>query len=113
MNISTQVFPGELNRIAGSLKTTVSRSRIAGEIIKQFFDAKQLCGTQQLIDEYKNYSLVLGKKIDFTKNGEAYTGIATDVNIEGNLIVDLENSETITLKSGEVSLRSENFAGTI
>ncbi len=110
LNISTEVFPGELNTIAGSLNTTVSRSLIAGEIIKEFYRLIPLCGSQQLIDEYKHLSLVLGKKISFTKDGETYSGIATDINIEGNLIVSLENGENITLKSGEVSLRSETFA---
>ena len=109
LNISTEVFPGELKSIAGSLNTNVSRSIIAGEIIKEFFNLMPQCGGQELIDEYKSLSLILGKKISFTKNGETYFGIATDINIEGNLIVTLDNQETVILKSGEVSLRSETF----
>ncbi len=109
LNISTEVFPGELNTIAGSLNTSVSRNVIAGEIIKEFYRLMPLCGKQELIDEYKSHSLVLGKQISFTRNGETYFGIATDINIEGNLIVNLESGETVTLKSGEVSLGSKNF----
>lgn len=110
INISTKVFPGELNSIAGSLNTSVSRSIIAGEIIKEFYNLMPQCGNQELIDEYKKLSMILGKKISFTKNGETYFGIATDINMEGNLIVILENNETVTLKSGEISLGSKNFA---
>lgn len=109
INISTEVFPGELSQIAGSLKTDVDRNIIAGEILNQFFKTKKACGSPSLIDEYKFYSLVLNKKISFTQNGEIFHGTATDINIEGNLIVTLENSETVTLKSGEISLGSKNF----
>lgn len=109
LNISTEVFPGELKSIAGSLDTNISRSIIAGEIIKEFYRLIPLCGSQELIDEYKHLSLIFGKKISFTKDGETYSGIATDINIEGNLIVTLDTQETIILKSGEVSLRSGTF----
>ncbi len=109
LNISTEVFPGELSSIAGSLGGNINRSIIAGEIIKEFYRLIPLCGGRELIDEYKELSLVLGKKITFTKEGREYSGIATDINIEGNLIVSLENSETVTLKSGEISLGSSNF----
>ncbi len=109
LNISTEVFPGELKSIAGSLNTTVNRNVIAGEIINQLNTLRPLCGTQALIDEYKSFSLVLGKKINFTQNGETYHGTAIDINIEGNLIVRLDTQETVVLKSGEISLGSQNF----
>lgn len=109
LNISTEVFPGELKSIAGSLNTAVNRNIIAGEIINQFHSLRSLCGTQELIDEYKSLSLILGKKISFTKNGKTYHGTAIDINIEGNLVVCLETNESIVLKSGEISLGSQNF----
>lgn len=109
LNVTTEVFPGELQSIAASLGDNIDRNIIAGEIIKEFNHLRPQCGTQKLIDEYKTYSLVLGKKIDFTHNDEVCTGIASDINIEGNLIVTLDNGRTVTLKSGEVSLRSSAF----
>lgn len=109
LNISTQSFPGELNKIAGSINQVINRSFVAAEIIKAFNQAIEICNSDQLIEEYKSYSMVLGKKISFTINDKTYEGIATDINIEGNLIVCLENGDIITLKSGEVSLESSNF----
>lgn len=109
INVSTQNFPPELSNVAGSLGENVDRSLIAGKIIAEFHHLQALCGSKELINEYKSRSLVLGKKIDFTKEGKIYTGIATDINNEGNLIVKLENGEIITLKSGEISLNSRNF----
>ncbi len=110
INISTQNFPAELSAIAGSLGDDINRSVIAGSVIAEFIHMQSLCGSHELINEYKSRSLVLDKKIDFTKDGKTYSGIATDINIEGNLVVELENGESITLKSGEISLHSENFS---
>lgn len=109
INVSTENFPAELNDIAGSLGDNIDRNLIAGKLIVEFNRLQTLCGSSELIDEYKKRSLVLGKKIDFTKDGETYTGIATDINIEGNLIVTLEDGKNVTLKSGEISLSSKNF----
>ncbi len=109
INISTQNFPPELSKIAGSLGENINRNLVAGKIIDEFINLQPLCGSNELIDEYKSRSLVLGKKIDFTKDGEIYTGIATDINNEGNLIINLENNKTEILKSGEISLSSKNF----
>ena len=112
LNVSTapELFPGKLSDIAGSLfSKNISRSKIAAEIINEFEKIILSDNVETLIEEYKRYSLILGKKISFTKNGETFTGIAVDINIEGNLVVGFENGETLALKSGEVSLGSENF----
>ncbi len=112
LNVSSspEVFPGKLKDIAGSLfPKNITRSKIAAEIINSFGKLIQAENSEDLIEKYKSYSMILGKKISFTKNGETFTGTATDINIEGNLIVKLENGETVSLKSGEVSLGSENF----
>ncbi|MBE7032512.1 MAG: biotin--[acetyl-CoA-carboxylase] ligase [Ruminococcaceae bacterium] len=112
INVTTSSadFPGELSNIAGSVfPENATRNEIIAKVLAEFkmiynsFDAKSL------IEEYKSYLFVLGKKISFNQNGKTFSGIASDINTEGNLIVKLENGETITLKSGEVSLGSENF----
>lgn len=113
LNVSTasELFPGKLRDIAGSLfPQNINRSKIAAEIINEFEKIILSNNVEVLIDEYKSYSLILDKKISFTKNGETFTGTAVDINTEGNLVVDLENGETLALKSGEVSLGSGNFA---
>ncbi len=111
INISTSVFPGKLNEIAGSVfPKNIARNEIIARVINELHIIYMEDNAQKLIDEYKSYSLVLGKKISFTHNGKAFTGIATDINTDGNLIVKTCENEMLVLNSGEVSLGSENFS---
>ncbi|MBR2453319.1 MAG: biotin--[Clostridia bacterium] len=113
LNVTTpsNVFPGKLGEIAGSLfPENTTRNEIIVKIIEEFKNIYDFYDKESLVEEYKSYSCVLDKKISFTKCGETFVGIATDINIEGNLIVELDSGKTITLKSGEVSLGSANFA---
>ncbi|MBR5155812.1 MAG: biotin--[Clostridia bacterium] len=112
LNVTTpdQVFPGKLGNVAGSVfPENISRNEIIAYIINELRTIYIENNIQKLIDEYKAYSLVLNKRINFTKNGETFTGTAIDINMEGNLIARLENGEKVVLKSGEISLGSENF----
>lgn len=103
-------FDDKLSGIAGSVfPQNASRNEIIAKVLDELSYIYMKASSQDLIDEYKSYSLVLGKKIEFSQNGIAYTGIASDINIDGNLVVILENGNSLTLKSGEVSLGSHNF----
>ncbi len=114
INVTTSAadFPAELSNIAGSIfPKNITRNEIIAKVLTEF---KKICSTRdinKLIKEYKSLSLLMNKEITFLKDGKSHIGIATDINIEGNLIVKLQNRETITLKSGEVSLGSEKFTG--
>lgn len=114
INVTTSAadFPDELINIAGSIfPKAVTRNEIIAKVLAEF---KNICSTKEantLIEEYKSLSLLMDKEITFLKDGKPHLGIATDINMEGNLIVKLQNRETITLKSGEVSLGSEKFTG--
>ncbi len=110
INISTLDFPEDIKNIAGSVNTNgITRNEIISRVIKRFIKICREYSTEKLINEYKKHSLVLGKKISFVQNNKAYNGIATDINIDGNLIIETTEGDTITLKSGEVSLGSKNF----
>ena len=53
---------------------------------------------------YKSASVLLGKEVSFMQNGRTVTGIAEDINDDGNLIV---RADTVyVLNSGEISLTS-------
>lgn len=111
INVSTphNHFPNELSSIAGSLDSGIDRNILAAEILEGLVNIISENNSSDIINEYKQLSLVLGKEIEFFKEGKQYKGIATDINMEGNLIVSLRNNEQLTLKSGEISLGSSNF----
>ncbi len=116
INISTpmHIFPEELKDIAGSVfPHNITRNQIIAEIINELNNICSENNITKLINEYKTYSFVIGEKISFMQNGISQTGIATDINCEGNLIVLLENANLIILNSGEVSLESKNFTKTV
>ncbi len=112
LNVFTksEVFPGKLNKIAGSIfPQGITRNEIAAKILMQFRSLYQSSSIYSVIDEYKSYSLVLGKNIVFSAEGKSFNGIAKDINNDGNLVVILDNGKEMTLNSGEVSLGSSNF----
>ena len=111
LNISTNSFPGKLREIAGSLfPQNITRSQFASEILNNMFALCKEDNSGSILSEYKHRSLVLGKKISFTKNSETYCGTAIDINNEGNLIVKLGSGNLVTLNSGEISIGSSSFA---
>ncbi len=111
LNVSTKSenFPKELKEVAGSITTQTSRSCLAADIINELDILTTQTGTKELIDEYKSLSLVLGKEVTFCKNGTEYEGIASDINLEGSLVVTLRDKTLLTVRSGEISLGSLNF----
>ncbi len=109
VNVSTAVFPDELKSIAGSVYPEgITRNEIIANIVNELHYIYMEDNSAKLIDEYKTCSCVLDKKISFVQNNKAYTGIATDINPEGNLVVHLDNGKFLTLGSGEVSLGSQS-----
>lgn len=59
---------------------------------------------RSVTDEYRALSLVLGKRVTYTENGETHTGKAVAVNDDGTLSVRLSDGSLSTLASGEISL---------
>lgn len=55
-------------------------------------------------DEYKKNSILLGKEITFTRNGETEYGVAEDITDRGTLTVKCKD-KTVILDSGEVTVR--------
>ena len=60
-----------------------------------------------LLDEYKMRSLLIGKEIIYTLNNEKKIGKVLDINQDGNLVLQ-QGNKTITLYSGEVSVKDWN-----
>jgi biotin-(acetyl-CoA carboxylase) ligase len=57
------------------------------------------------MNDYRKLSLVIGRKVNFVKNGTQFTATAKDILDDGSLVVTTENGEEIMLNSGEISIK--------
>ena len=108
INISTENFPKDIQDKAGSIMyNKLSRNKLIAEVINNFFDLSKNVYDKKIIEEYKSLSLILNKKITYTKDNKTYTATAVDINDVGNLIVRDDSNNVMVLESEEVSI---NFA---
>ncbi len=108
VNIAQSEFPEELKDKAGSLnRPDLDRNLLAAELTRRLLYWCDHLNDPELIKAYKRHSFLLGKEVSFLQNGEMITGIAVDINHDGNLIVDNKKQQYV-LRSGEVSLSDWN-----
>ena len=111
LNLTTSVFPDEINGIAGSLGK-LDRNILTAEIASRFLKmAGELPDTSSWLGEYRERSFVIGHPLSFTLNGELLHGIGKEIDDQGRLIVSLEDGSDIVLSSGEVSIIPELHNG--
>ncbi len=102
-------FPDDIKDIAASVFESSPDSdifcKITAEIIDTFFSVYELVGKKELIDEYRRYSVIIGKDVIITApNGKTHAKVI-GINDDYSLSVILENGEHQTVNSGDVSIR--------
>ena len=110
INIKTtkEQFPKEIKETAGSLfPNNIYRNQIIAEIINNLFELYNNLSDKELINKYKEYSLILNKELTYFKDSKKYVGKAIDINKNGNLIVEDKNGQIYILESGEVTLHKK------
>jgi BirA family biotin operon repressor/biotin-[acetyl-CoA-carboxylase] ligase len=103
-------FPSEISDIASSLYSEEAagnelKCALAAEILNNFFDICERMSVDKLTEEYKSYSVVLGKRIRVISSNAEYYATAVDIDKNARLIVRDENGDMHTLSSAEVSVR--------
>lgn len=106
VNLSTKDFPVEIKDIATAVfPQGVSRNEFIASITNYLYELlNNDYSPGHLISEYKKRLFVLGQRVSYSINGENKSGVATDVNLMGNLIVDTD-SGTDVLTAGEISAK--------
>lgn len=105
INIAAKEFPEELKDKAGSLnRPDLDRSLLAAVLTDRLMHWTAKLDSPELIDAYRSHSFLIGKDVSFVQNGTEIAGTVTDINEEGNLVVNA--GKTYVLSSGEVSLKS-------
>ena len=111
VNISTESFPEELEKIAISLGKSGGRGRneLASAITNEFFSLldKACDGDLSYMNEYRETSLCLGREIRFTENQVTSHGIVRCIDDMGYLHVSCADGTTKVLSSGEITVRIE------
>ncbi|HOQ06343.1 MAG TPA: biotin--[acetyl-CoA-carboxylase] ligase [Clostridiales bacterium] len=61
--------------------------------------------TGEILDEWRRFSVTLGKEVRFSLRNAEYTGKAVDITENGSLLVDCSDGVRRELLSGEISVR--------
>ncbi|HAK58047.1 MAG TPA: biotin--[acetyl-CoA-carboxylase] ligase [Lachnospiraceae bacterium] len=113
-------IPMELRDVVGYIyddkEAGAARNRIAAGVINEIDRYYEALPDRIFMKEYKERSMVIGKRIRFgtpvslSKPGEGddwREGIAVDIDDTGGLLVELDDKSRETLHSGEITLRVE------
>ena len=111
INFSTpsKDLPEDLRRVAGSIfghdKPSVTRNRLAAEIINRIVTPKRQYDKEEILEKYRKRLMMLGQKVLVNGLLESYEAVAVDIDESGRLIVKRDNGEMLSLSSGEISIR--------
>ena len=104
-------FPPELQDMATSLLLSTgsgySPYSLACALIRELYDLSDqlLSGKDEMLKQYRQDCLTIGKEISVSKGGAVFHGKALDIDSDGGLIVMLEDGTIQTVQAGEVSVR--------
>ena len=104
-------YPAEIREIAGSLFgeyqaerfSDFDRNRLMASILYHYFS---LCNVKEVLPEYRENNLVLGRRVLFSENGIEKEGVVTAITKHGELFLSLDSGASQILLSGEVKFVS-------
>lgn len=109
--LSTPVVPSSSVECTclSELGSAASREELCAGIARELISMRDKSFDFSLYsEEYTARSVVIGREITFTRNGETKHGTALGIDKHGGLIVCSDN-ETLLLDSGEISVRLKNL----
>ena len=98
-------LPDDIKDIATFLPKEVNRNSLIGELLNQIAVVFTEQSNAQIIDYYRDYSVVLGKKVKVIKPYETFIAKVLEITDQAHLLIELEDGSTQELLSGEVSIR--------
>lgn len=104
-------YPAEIREIAGSLFGEYQeerffdfdRNRLMATILYHYFC---ICDEKEVLPEYRENNLVLGRRVLFSENGIEKEGVVTVITKHGELFLSLDSGASQILLSGEVKFVS-------
>lgn len=102
-------FPAELHSIATSLKIAGCQpdiAKLAATLIKKLYEMSlHLQDANAFMTAYRKDCITLGREVVILQGEQKEYGTAMSVDAEGALVVKLQNGQTKSVNSGEVSVR--------
>lgn len=101
-------FPQEIKYIAGALereRKSDLRSRLCAEILNRFFLYYKELSKRTFIDNYREKSAVINKKVNVIKGDCILPATALYIDNDCKLLVEYENGDREYLSSGEISIK--------
>lgn len=112
INVNINKFPDELSEIATSLMLEtgreVSRKEVLAAVLTEFemlYNEFKQNGLKDIIEQFKNYSVTLGRQVKVISINETFEGEAVDITSDGILIVKTSDGTMKKVVSGDVSVR--------
>ena len=110
INWRTMSFPDELKDKAGSFCCDgIPRSVLAGVLWEKLLQRTSALDDPGMMDVYRERSVVIGKEIEFMRDGSLYTAFAKGISDEGSLVIEKPDGTEEILKSGEISVKTREI----
>lgn len=81
------------------------RSRLAGEVLRRFWQYSQQLEQRAFLEGYRRRSLVVGKRIDILRGEQRTPALALGIDDDCRLLVRTGDGRELALSSGEISVR--------
>jgi BirA family transcriptional regulator, biotin operon repressor / biotin---[acetyl-CoA-carboxylase] ligase len=111
VNSDTDAFPGEVQKIATSVKKETenlyAREAIVAAILDEldrWYRILQGMNRHSLLSEWKRLTSTLGKKVAVTLGEETLSGLAEAIDDEGRLLLRLPSGEIKRISSGDLTV---------
>ncbi len=102
-----QCWEDALDQIAGALLPQARENvmePLAAAILDRFFDWYQKLSDPRLMEAYRSRSFLQGKRVTAVRGNERIKGVVQGISDEGELLLQTESGEVLTICSGEVRL---------
>ncbi len=103
VNLYKQNFPNEIRDIAGYIGGDFSINKFTAELVNNIIKYINLKDKKTLLEQYREKSYTIGKRVEFSYNNTIYTGTVLNILDNGALLIKSDDRE-YEIKSGEVKI---------
>lgn len=102
VNINTTFFPGDLNKRAGSISSSIyNKQKITSKIIAVILLATRDYNEGVFLEKYRKLSIVLNRQVKLKVGKKLICGTAIEIDDQGKLIVNVDG-KLKSFSSGEI-----------